>query len=194
MGKDRPWHRGSISRSLFRSVELDRSFSIILSIVLFVQGRNMKIERIMVPTDFSENSLASLKYALELARDHASEVVLLHVVEPLPYGIARWSEPTKLLEEYAETASSELKRFEKEATQLYPQCRSELHFGVVHEVIGELVRQFKIDLVVISMRGRTHLLDLLIGGTAEKILWYAPCPVLRIRTVEGTETGKIEQK
>jgi nucleotide-binding universal stress UspA family protein len=143
----------------------------------------MKIERIMVPTDFSEHSLAALKYAIELTREHGPEVVLVHVVEPLPYGIARWSEPTKLLERYAETASAELERFEKEATQLYQKCRSELHFGVVHEVIGELVSKLEVDLIVMSMRGQTHLLDLLIGGTAEKILRYAPCPVLRIRTV-----------
>jgi nucleotide-binding universal stress UspA family protein len=97
-----------------------------------------------------------------------------------------------LLEQYAETASGELQRFEK-AVQLYPQCRSELHFGVVHEVIGELVRQFKIDLLVISMRGGTHLLDLLIGGTAEKILRYAPCPVLRIRAAAGDEAGEGEK-
>jgi nucleotide-binding universal stress UspA family protein len=67
--------------------------------------------------------------------------------------------------------------------QLYPKCRSELHFGVVHEVIGELVSKLKVDLIVMSMRGRTHLLDLLIGGTAEKILRHVTCPVLRIRTV-----------
>jgi nucleotide-binding universal stress UspA family protein len=143
----------------------------------------MKIERIMVPTDFSEHSLAALKYAIELTREHGPEVVLVHVVEPLPYGIARWSEPTKLLERYAETASAELERFEKEATQLYQKCRSELHFGIVHEVIGDLVGKLKVDLIVMSMRGQTHLLDLLIGGTAEKILRYVPCPVLRIRTV-----------
>ena len=143
----------------------------------------MKIEGILVPTDFSEHSLAALKYAIELARDHESEVVLAHVVEPLPYGIARWYEPTKLLEQYSETASGELERFEKEGTQLYPKCRSELHFGVVHEVIGELVSKLKVDLIVMSMRGQTHLIDLLIGGIAEKILRYAPCPVLRIRTV-----------
>jgi len=143
----------------------------------------MKIERILVPTDFSEHSLAALKYAIELAREHESEVVLVHVVEPLPYGVGRWYEPTKLLEHYGETASGELERFEKEATQLYPKCRSELHFGVVHEVIGELVIKLKVDLIVMSMRGQTHLLDLLIGGIAEKLLRYAPCPVLRIRTV-----------
>jgi universal stress protein A len=143
----------------------------------------MKIERIMVPTDFSEHSLEALKYAIELAREQEPEVVLVHVVEPLPYGIARWSEPTKLLEHYAETASGELERFDKVAKQLYPKCRSELHFGVVHEVIEELVNNLKIDLVVISMRGQTHLLDFLIGRTAENILRYTPCPVLRIRTV-----------
>ncbi|MGA3228603.1 MAG: universal stress protein [Candidatus Binatus sp.] len=143
----------------------------------------MKIERILVPTDFSEHSLAALKYAIELAREHESEVVLVHVVEPLPYGVGRWYEPTKLLEDYGEMASGELERFEKQATQLYPKCRSELHFGVVHEVIGELVIKLKVDLIVMSMRGQTHLLDLLIGGNAEKLLRYAPCPVLRIRTV-----------
>jgi len=137
----------------------------------------------MVPTDFSEHSLTALKYAIELTREHGPEVVLVHVVEPLPYGIARWSEPTKLLEGYAETASAELERFEKEATQLYPKCRSELHFGVVHEVIGELVSKLKVDLIVMSMHGQTHLLDLLIGGTAEKILRCAPCPVLGIPIV-----------
>ncbi len=143
----------------------------------------MKIERILVPTDFSEHSRAALKYAIELAREHESEVLLVHVVEPLPYGVARWYDPTKLLEDYGEMASGELERFEKEATQLYPKCRSELHFGVVHEVIGELVSKLKVDLIVMSMRGQTHLLDLLIGGIAEKLLRYAPCPVLRIRTV-----------
>lgn len=123
----------------------------------------------------------ALKYAIELAREHESEVVLVHVVEQLPYGAARWSEPTKLLERYAETAKGELERFAKEAAQLYPKCCFELHFGVVHEVISELVSKLKVDLVVISMRGQTHLLDLLIGGTAEKILRYVPCPVLRVR-------------
>ncbi len=143
----------------------------------------MKIERILVPVDFSEHSLAALKFAIELAREHKSEVVLVHIVEPLPYGIARWYEPTKLLEHYGEVALGELERFEKEATQVYPVCRSELHFGVIHEVIGELVSKLKVDLIVISMRGQSHLLDILIGGTAEKILRHAPCPVLRIRTV-----------
>ena len=143
----------------------------------------MKMERILVPVDFSEYSLAALKCALELAREFESEVVLVHVVEPLPRGAASWSDPASLLEHHGEKASKELKRFEKEATQLYPKCRSELYFGVVHQVVAELVSKLKADLLVISMRGQTSLLDLLIGGTADPLLRHAPCPVLRIHTI-----------
>lgn len=154
----------------------------------------MTIKRIMVPTDFSEHSFEGLKYAIELVREQEPEVVIVHVVEPLPYGIARWSDPTAVLERHAETARRELERFEKEAMQLYPKCRSELHFGVVHEVIGELVNTLKVDLIVISMRGQTHLLDLLIGSTAEAILRYVPCPVLRIRTVRKSKSQVGQQQ
>jgi len=143
----------------------------------------MKIERIMVPTDFSEHSLAALKYGIELTREHQPEVVIVHVVEPLPSGVARWSEPTKLLEQSAETASVELERFASEARRFSPKCKTELHFGVVHEVIAELVKKLGVDLIVMSMHGQNHLLDILIGGTAEKILRYAPCPVLSVRPV-----------
>jgi nucleotide-binding universal stress UspA family protein len=143
----------------------------------------MKLDRILLPTDFSEHSLSALKYAIELAREHESEVVLVHVVEPLPYGSARWYEPTKLLEQYGEAASAELERFETQAKLLYPKCRCELHFGTVHEVIGELVTKLGVDLIVISMHGQSNLISLLMGGVAEKILRYAHCPVLRIRTV-----------
>lgn len=143
----------------------------------------MKIERIMVPTDFSRHSLVALEYAIDLAREHGSEVVLVHVVEELPYGSGSWSDPTELLEHHAETAKGELERFEKEAIQIYPKCRSELHFGRVHEVVSELVSKLSVDLVVISVREQTHPFDLFIGRTADKILKHAPCPVLRIRTV-----------
>lgn len=140
----------------------------------------MKVERILVPTDFSEDSLEALRYAVELAREQQSELVLVHVVEPLPHGFARWCEPTKLLEAHAETASRELKHLENQTIQRYPKFRSELHFGVLHDVITELVIKLKVDLIVMSTRGQTHLLDLLVGSPSEKIMRYAPCPVLSV--------------
>ena len=62
----------------------------------------MKIERILVPTDFTRGSHAVLKRAIDVAREHDSEIVLVHVIEPLPYGVGRWTEPTQTLEHCAE--------------------------------------------------------------------------------------------
>jgi universal stress protein A len=143
----------------------------------------MKIERIMVPLDFSEHSRQATEYATELAREHEADVILVHVVAPLPYGTARFSDPTKMLARRAEIASVDLEHTSNEVQQRYPKCRSELHFGVVHEVIAELVAKLGIDLVVISTRKRNHPFDTLIGGgTAEKLLRYLPCAVLRTPT------------
>ena len=152
----------------------------------------MKLARIMVPTDFSESSFAALRYVVDCFGEHNPEIVLPHVVEPLPYGAARWSDPTQILEHYAETAKAELQRFETEARQLYPNCRAELHFGVVHEVLEELITKLKVDLVVISAHGQSKLIDLLIGTTADRILRYVSCPVLRIRSSGHTSQESQE--
>jgi nucleotide-binding universal stress UspA family protein len=150
------------------------------------------MKRIMVPTDFSERSFETLRYVRELMQNHEPELLIVHVVEPLPQGIGRWYEPTKLLELHAETAASELKRFEKQAKDLFPKCRSELHFGVVQDVIRQVARKNHIDLIVISMAETTHLLDFLIGSTAEKILRCAPCPVLRASAVDESKRDAIQ--
>ncbi len=153
----------------------------------------MKLERIMVPTDLSPGSFAAVKYAIDMASEHEAEVVLVHVVEQLPRGIGRRYKPTKLLEQYAETAKDDLDRLGKEATQLYPKCRTELHFGVVHDVITALVTKLKVDLVVMSMRRHVHPLNHLISGVGEKILRHVPCSVLRIRQPVEAKAGKVSK-
>jgi nucleotide-binding universal stress UspA family protein len=168
----------------------------VLSIGTFVAhaldaSQNMK--RIMVPTDFSEGSFEALKYAIKLMQNQELNLLIVHVIEPLPHGIGRWYEPTKLLERYAEEAATELERFEKRAKgALYPRCRSELHFGVIQEVIRQVARKNHIDLVVTSMGETAHLLHLLIGSTALKILRCSPCPVLRVCAADDPKLEALQ--
>ncbi len=107
----------------------------------------MKTERILMATDFSPRSLAALERTIDLAREHDSEIVLVHVIESLPYGVGHSSDPTKLLEHLAEDGRNQLAGFTKRALSLYPKCTSELHFGIVHQVISELARKLDIDLI-----------------------------------------------
>ena len=150
------------------------------------------MKRIMVPTDFSEGSFEALKYAIKLMQNQELELLIVHVIEPLPHGIGRWYEPTKLVERYAEEAASELERFERRAKALYPRCHSELHFGVIQDVIRQVVKKNHIDLVVMSMSETTHLLDLLIRSTALKILRCSPCPVLRVCAADDPKLEALQ--
>ena len=138
--------------------------------------------RVLVPIDFSLDSLPALEYAVGLACEHLSEIVLVHVVEPLPRGASSWCNPSELLEEHAENARKQLEQFETRARALYRNCRSELHFGTPAEVVAQLASSLKADLIVVSTRRRSGILDRLLEGLPEKLMRLAPCPVLAVQT------------
>src|SRR5437773_3165005 len=45
---------------------------------------NLILKKVLVPVDFSEMSRKALLYAVSFAKQFRAEIVLLHVVEPLP--------------------------------------------------------------------------------------------------------------
>ena len=147
----------------------------------------MKTERILMATDFSPRSLAALERTIDLAREHHSEIVLVHVIESLPHGVGHSSDPTKLLEHLAEDARNQLAGFTKRALSLYPKCTSELHFGIVHQVISELARKLNADLIVVAARSQRGLLERILGSLAKKLVRQAPCPVLAVQVDGGGE-------
>ena len=147
----------------------------------------MKIETILVPTDLSLRSLAAVERAIELASEHQSEIVLVHVIEPLPRGVGRWSDPTQLLEQSANDARARLEHFTERASGMYPKCTSELHFGNVHEVISQRARSLNVDLIVVATRSRPRSFDLMMRSVAEKLVREAPCLVLAVRVEDSVD-------
>src|SRR5262249_45192469 len=49
--------------------------------------RGVSLERILVPVDFSDCSLDALEYAVQVARRSSASIRLLHVLEPVSYGL-----------------------------------------------------------------------------------------------------------
>ena len=147
----------------------------------------MKIERILVPSDFSRRSLAALERAIDLAREHYSEIVLVHVIEPLPYAAGSWSDSTQLLEHCAEEGRNQLARLTERAVALYPKCTSEVHFGILHEAILELARKLNVDLIVVATRSHHGFFERIRVSLAERLLRQAPCPVLAVQVGGGVE-------
>ncbi len=140
----------------------------------------MVIERILVPTDFSAFSLKALDYAVEFARSHRAELLLLHVVEPIRY-TRMIPDVSALLEHHRAQAQLQLAELEKRIKTRYRKCRSEIHFGVPYEVIAEVAETAKADLIIIATHGHTGLYHLFLGSVAERVVRLAKCPVLTVR-------------
>jgi len=138
------------------------------------------IGTILFPTDFSAESFRALEHAVTFVDDRISEIVLLHVVEPPPRGVARWADPSKLAQTNCAQARSELQDFERNARILYQNCRSELRVGDPSRIIAELASQLNVDMIVISAHKRHGILDNLFESLPEKLLRLAPCPVLTV--------------
>ena len=138
-------------------------------------------KRIILAVDLCSDSERALEYALGLAREHDSEIVLLHVIEPLPRGVARWYEPTRLLEQYAEDARLELDNLERKALASYPHCRSELHFGLAARIITARAKELKADLIIVSTHPRGWISELFLRTLPQKLVLRSSCPVLTIR-------------
>ncbi len=140
------------------------------------------IQKILVPTDGSEHSIRAAEYAISVAKTHNAQVMLVYVVDEVV--IDQFSKAAE-----RDVVEAELKndgqRFihyvvglaEKEGVK----STSMLVKGRPFEQIVNITKSFDIDLVVMGTYGRRGPERILIGSVAERVIEYAPCPVLVIK-------------
>ena len=56
--------------------------------------------------------------------------------------------------------------------------------GTAFEVITNVARDCKADVIVITTHGHTGLKHVFMGSTAERVVRHAPCPVFVVRKCE----------
>ena len=153
----------------------------------------LTLKRILCPVDFSDISLNSLRFAIELADKFQAELHLLHVFEgydaislnpetaliPMPQWLTELRKVCH--EKLAALPSADL------AAQCPSIVRASREGPAIHEIL-EYATHEKIDLIVLATHGRTGLKHLLMGSVAENVVRSATCPVLTIR---GTESATV---
>lgn len=154
----------------------------------------IELNRVLCPCDFSEHSQEALPLAADLCRAFDATMVLAHVVDSrveypvlspimeLPTNAEFYDKAVKLLEEIESD-------YKDVSTQL------EVVTGIPHAEIAKSTKSDNIDLVVLSTHGRSGLAHALLGGTAEKVVRSAHCPVLTVRpeaSVEVRDTVKVQ--
>lgn len=148
----------------------------------------IRLQKVLVPTDFSEPSAKALDYGKELARAFGASLHVLHAVEePFVHG---WTSEGYLaaLPEIREQALAEATRRLEEAVPADERSRQATELATrVGDPFREILRYAKgraVDLIVMGTHGRGGMAHLLLGSVAEKVVRTAPCPVLTVRHPE----------
>lgn len=134
--------------------------------------------RIVVPVDFSDESLAAVDTAL-LMVGSADKVHIVHVlreVSPMEPGEV-WD--TVTTESRMEFATQSLR--ERLSDPKYENLTYEVLLGDPGHEIAKYAEEREADLIVLPSHGRTGLSHLLIGSVAERIVRLAHCAVLVLR-------------
>lgn len=142
----------------------------------------IRLKNILLPTDFSEPSLAATQYARELSERFGARLHLLHVIEdPVVYLPMFESYPLPSREEFEIYAETRLENWipPDDAGDVGIECRW-VHGKPFVEILRD-AGEHDIDLIVIGTHGRGLTAHLLLGSVAEKVVRKALCPVLTVR-------------
>ena len=134
-------------------------------------GFRLKLDNVLVATDFSPVSKQAILYATAIARRHRSKLYVANVVT---------SRTERALMEAWRAGQQEI--MEQLLADRLDGIQDELIVrpGEIWEVLSGLIDERKIDLVVVGTRGRTGVRKLILGSVAESIFRRASCPVLTV--------------
>jgi nucleotide-binding universal stress UspA family protein len=138
-------------------------------------------QRILCPTDFSENAVFALRIAQDLARQYRATLLIPHVADTLGPEKLSFGEAAGQLQ-----PETHLAALTRELHQVLPpqpdlEVRYLLREGDPVTIMEQVVRERHCDLVVLGTHGRTGLDYLLMGSIAQRVMRRCPCPVLVVK-------------
>jgi nucleotide-binding universal stress UspA family protein len=149
----------------------------------------MKVfKRIVHATDFSAASRPALVKAIALARQNGAPLTIVHALPPpvVPLGGEIAYVPAATYEAIDQSARQyarkQLAVRTGRARKAGVRATALLLDGAPHEQISRAVRRARADLLVVGTHGRSGLAKVLLGSVAERVIRFAPCPVLTVRS------------
>ncbi|MFP6608497.1 MAG: universal stress protein [Myxococcota bacterium] len=143
---------------------------------------NINIRKILCPIDFSRHAELVVEWAIHLAQEHDSEVLLLHAYH-LPVEFQQLEGaylPADFWDSVKEEAERSLAIYAERARTASVSVREIVREGYPASVIQEEAREENADMIVMGSRGLSGLKHLLLGSIAERVVQKAHCPVLTL--------------
>ena len=145
-----------------------------------VTAPDIALKSVLVAFDFSQASQKPLHHALAIARHYRAKFYFAHVVSGLGYTIAG-QEALTLAAESARRTAQELEKGLLESGALAGLDHEFIiREGNVWEQLELLIREKRVDMVVVGTHARGTLGKLLLGSVAEKVFRHADCLVATV--------------
>ena len=147
-----------------------------------VLSRPVTLERILVPVDFSDCSLDALEYAVVVAQQAKASLMLLHVLEPLSYGLDFTLSHSRTRELVRENWTKRLEDLASSLKVTDVPVEVQLRGGLPADSILDTAQTLPCDLIVMGTHGRRGISHIVSGSVAEAVLRKAHCPVIAVRS------------
>jgi len=139
-----------------------------------------RLKSVLLATDFSQTCQIPLRHALGIARHYGAKLYLAHVVSPSGFALVG---PDAL---NAATDAARRDAHQLETQLVETGALAGLHHefivgqGAVWEVLNQIIRQERVDMIVSGARGRRGLQKMVLGSVAEEIFRCADCIVFTV--------------
>jgi nucleotide-binding universal stress UspA family protein len=147
-----------------------------------------RLRTILVPVDFSDCSRQALEYAAHTAGHFGASLTLLHVVEPVSYGLDFTLASSQQGPEMRAQLEARLAELAATLSAQWLTTDAVIRGGTPASSILDLARQRSYDLIIMGTHGRRGLSHLACGSVAEAVLRHASCPVLTVKGSPSTTT------
>ena len=148
------------------------------------KATKLPFKRLLCPVDFSEPSLAAVRFALSIAKESGAHVTLLHAIEWPTDDDAFTSIMLASPEVRGQLEDQIIDRLDalvlpEDRTWCDPAAR--VTEGKAYRRIVEFAETDETDLIVMGVHGRNPVDVMLFGSTTNQTVRRAPCPVLTMR-------------
>lgn len=146
-----------------------------VDVLVVPDGTSMGWHKILLPTDGSKYSTASRDKAINFAANYGGELKVVSVVDvPAEF----YAEAPKAVEDLTRKAKGFVADVKTTAETAGIKTSTFVGEGETFRVITDLAKSEKADVIFMGSHGRKGIRRLLMGSVTEKVIGYAPCPVL----------------
>ncbi|MBT8385554.1 MAG: universal stress protein [Bacteroidia bacterium] len=146
------------------------------------------MKKILLPTDFSDNALNAINYALQLFKGDKCTFYLLNTYTPVIYSYDYQMSTAGYLGEVVDVvkknSTDKLDKLKKDVKKKYKNENHKIvtisSFNLLTDEIKDLIDKYNLDLIVMGTKGASGAKEILFGSNTIHVIKKSKCPVFAV--------------